>query len=642
MASRLGRLRSAEEAAERALTQHPEQPLPQSLRLDAALAGARAAQAQDHLEAAARMLEAALAVEEQHPEALSSLGRVLSRLGDAPGARTALAKCLELEFSDLDRALHLTLLAEVEEAAGEDDAALDHFREAIALDPTREEAHAGLTRALVRGEHREEAVDALVAWADRATNPEDAAPRRLQAAELVLAQPAGAGDETGEALLRAALAEMPELPMAWSMLCDLLFRQGRGNELVEAAGEALAQTLDASEQARISLLRARALEQRGDAREAAEAFAFACEADPRCTEGALSAARLLRGLGSWQDAADALRRFIETAPEDAGSACAPALHQLGRLLAGPLEDVEGAIEVYRDALARDGSLGEAQEALADLLVHRPAHWDEAIARHRDILAEQPARLASLRGLLRIARGREKADATACGLSILRALGSATPNERIEAPARPPRTLPGKPALTDPVHEAVRKAAVEAASEIAQALGVGNTPVGGDPEASDATSRFRSLATEAERRLAAAALVPLPTSEVGETLVLLAELATEVESLSGDGNLVNALSAALPRRARRRVRKALGDVDAEQIATIDWEAWRTELRGLAAAAALADGDEELRTAFLASLQGEDADGTRDLAPESDIRERVAACGETRALLRHVTAAWLGAL
>ena len=73
-----------------------------------------------------------------------------------------------------------------------------------------------------------------------------------------------------------------------------------------------------------------------------------------------------------------------------------------------------------------------------LLVHRPECWNEAIEQHRGLLQDDPARLASIRALLRISHGRGSQMGIAAGLAVLRALGAATPEERIQAPARPPR------------------------------------------------------------------------------------------------------------------------------------------------------------------------------------------------------------
>jgi tetratricopeptide (TPR) repeat protein len=643
VSERLGRLADAERAASEVVGLSGSEDLTESLRLDSALAGARAAENQDHLESAARLLETARSVAPDHAMALSFHGRILSRLGDGEGARQALSRCLELDFPDSDRALHLSLLAEAEESAGATVEALAHFREALELDNERDEAHAGLTRTLVRTERHREAVDALQVWAARSGAPAQRGARLLQAAELELELERSAGESgaRGEELLQEAMRAAPEIVTGWVLLCQLQWSQGRIGELVETTHQALEQEMDGGTRARLLLLRGRALEQRGDAADAAKAFASACGADPRCAEGALSAARLLRGLGEWKDAADVLQQFVANAPEDASMRTAPVLHQLGRLRAGPLEDVEGAVQVYRGALDSDPELMEAQEALADLLIHRSDSWREAVDRHGRLLEINPVRLASLRGMLRVARGTNREEATASGLAVLRALGVATPDERIQAPNRPHRASGTKPALPDPLFEAVRRAAMEAAPEIAEALGVG-APTEQTADAADPVARFRARITTAEGRLAAPALVPLQTDELGEALLLVAQLATEVEELNGDGNLINALSQSMTRRARKRVRKALGDFNAAEVAEIDWDRWRAELRALASATALDDGDAELRTAFLAWLVVDDPDGARAIQPESDIRDRVAAQPEARALLSQVVRTWLDAL
>jgi hypothetical protein len=639
VSARLGRLSVAERAAERALAlgAADAEALPGPLRLDTALAGARAARAQDHREAAAAAFAAALALEPDHPEALAGLGELRLALGDAAGARQALVRRLAQPSSDADRAVLLSWLGEAEEELGDVEGALRRFREALALDADREPAHAGLARLLVREGRNEEAIGALTAWAQLAPDGETRAARLLQAAELELARPGRAA--AAEPLLRDALAAWPQAPSASGTLAELLWTQGRGADVIALAPSALANAPSALERARVALVAARAHEQRGDASEAAEHYRVACTENPRASEAALSAARLLRGLGEWRPAADVLTAFLAAAPDDAGALTAAVHHQLGRLLAGPLESVDAGLAAYRAALAADPELTEAREALADLLVHRPALWEEAIARHRELLAVNPVRVASLRGLLRISRARGNEVAVACGLSLLRALGLATSDERQEAAARLPIPLDKRPRFRDPVWETARALAQEAADEIGQALGVG-TAAPGDPRGlADAVARFRAESTAAEAALTAPALVPLSVEELAETLTLVAQLTAEVEAVSGDGRIVNALAEALGRRARKRLRRVLGETPAEAIAAIDFAAWRAELRGLASFAAVAGGSADLRTAFMAWVAPDDPEGARLLAAEADICPRVAVIPEAKALLARLIEAWV---
>jgi tetratricopeptide (TPR) repeat protein len=634
----LGRLPIAERAAVQALALPAEDvdALPAPLRLETALAGARAAWAQEHFEAAADLLGEVLGLDPDQAEALSSLSELRLGAGDAAAARELLVRRLALDVPDPDRALHLCRLAEAEEQLGEDADALAHYRESLAHDADREATHAGLARLLVRLEHRAEAVEALTAWAALTEDDEARAARLLQAAELELSEP-GHG-EAAERLLRDATRAWPRAPGAWGMLAELLWREGRGSDVIELGPEALEHAAPGRERTRVALAVARALEQRGDAREAAEHFRIACQEDPRGSEAALSAARLLRGLGDWRAAADLLAAFLEAAPADAGALTAPVHHQLGRLLAGPLESVDAALDAYRAAVSADPLLTEAREALADLLVHRPALWEEAVARHRELLAERPTRVGSLRALLRIARERGHDLGVAAGLSLLRALGVATSDEAAEASTRFPLRLDRKPRFTDPVWETARMLGHEAAEELGIALGVG---VAGAPDPgglADPVARFRAAVTAAEGRLTAPALVPLSVEEVGQNLTLLAELTAEAEGVSGDGHVVNALVDALGRRTRRRLKRVLAETPVREIAEIDFAAWRAALRGLASIAALAGSETDLRSAFLAWV-AEDSGDERSAAADGDLSQRVAGNAEARALLGRLLDAWI---
>ncbi len=640
-ASEGGNLARAEVAAGRAIALAAQgAALAPNLRRDAALSGARGALALDHLTAAAALLADALALAPDHAEALAQFGRTLLRLGDVAGARRALSRALELSSAPRDRASLLALLGNADAAARAGDSALAHYREALAIEPTLGDAYAGLV-PLLMSEHREaEAIEALVAWAALATTPGDRGQRLLQAAELE--QGRGGRDEAVDRLLREAVAADASNAGAWALLSELLAKQGRWSEVIEAAQRGASSTREASVQSRLEALRGRAHEQRGELRAAADAFAAASERSPRASEAALSAARLLRGLGEWRAAADVLKSFAERAPEDALAARAAALHQLGRLLAGPLEDVDGAVEVYRKAAALDETNRECREALADLLLHRPRHWDEAIARHRELLAEDPARLASLRGLLRVARGRGNAAAASAGLVLLRALGAATAEEAREAAARLPFSIAAKPTLIDPRFELARRLAQEAAEELGEALGGAQAHFASSSGA-DAGARFRAAVTAAEGELSAPSLVPLSQTELASALTLLAELAAEVEAVSSaDGALVNSLSRALGWRAKKRIKRALDGHAPDEVAALDFAAWRRSLRALASAVVVDRDECSLRDAFVAWTQADDTEGARTLPPEADLRARIGARPEARELLGLAVRTWLAAL
>ena len=176
-----------------------------------------------------------------------------------------------------------------------------------------------------------------------------------------------------------------------------------------------------------------------------------------------------------------------------------------------------------------------------------------------------------------------------------------------------------------------------AREIGRALEVADDS--GVVSSEEPTAAFHAAALAAEAKLSAPALLPLPTPELGETLTLVATIALESESLHASGRTLNALSSALGRRTRRRLRRILDEVSVEDIEAIDFAAWRAELRAVAAAHAVDAINGDLRAALVALLSdGEEAadDAFRE---NTDLTPLVSGCPEARALLTHAVRAWL---
>jgi tetratricopeptide (TPR) repeat protein len=602
-----------------------------------ALLGATSARSAGRLEDAVGLFAAALAIEPAHERALGEQGEVLFELRDLAAARRHLEAWLALPGrDDALRARRLALLGRTLDGQNDPVAALARYTEAIALDSGRQDAREGLVSLHERAGRRVEAIAGLEAWAAVAT-PAVRASCFTRAAELGLGEtglPAAA-----EAHLRAALAADRRAEQAWVVLATRLATVDRTDDALATASEGLEHVREGLGRAALLAVRGRALEARGSRRDAAAAYREAAQCDPADLADALAAARLLRALGEWRQAADTLASFAAHYAAADRSGLGEVLLQLGRLRAGPLEDVDGAIEAYEQALAVQPQLREAREALAELLTFRPGRWEEARARHRELLDAQPTRVASLRGLLRIAEaGVARARAPLeNGLAILRALGAASPTEREAAPAALTLTLGRDGSLGNVVWERARHLVREAAQEIGQALGSPAAALAAVPAAGDPAASFRQAALEAEGALTAPALVALPAEEAGAVIALVARLAHEREQLSGDGRLVNAISDALGRWARRRVRKAMGSSSPEEIAEIDFVAWRSELRALAHAAALDTCGGNLRAALCALLQ--DAGQLASLPGEEvDLTSLVEGTPDARELLRRVVVAW----
>jgi hypothetical protein len=123
--------------------------------------------------------------------------------------------------------------------------------------------------------------------------------------------------------------------------------------------------------------------------------------------------------------------------------------------------------------------------------------------------------------------------------------------------------------------------------------------------------------------------------------LLVQLLLDPAHVNGDGGLVNALSSSLGRRRRKKLRRVLSeDATPADFAGVDFEAWRVELRALAAAEALRRDRTPLRTA-LAALVAE-AEPSVDLASESHLAPLIEAEPAARAFLQRVVDDWLARL
>jgi hypothetical protein len=245
-------------------------------------------------------------------------------------------------------------------------------------------------------------------------------------------------------------------------------------------------------------------------------------------------------------------------------------------------------------------------------------------------------VASLRALVRLARDRNAA-AESTGLTILRALGAASPDERERASAVV--ALAPASGLEDPRFECGRQILRSAAAEIAEALQA--SPAGVEPPTEDPVVRFRARLLACEAELAAPGLSHLATEEVARLVGLVGQLAGEAELPDSTDPLANALAAALGRRGRRRAKRVLEEcgMAPEAVASIDFAAWRVELRALAASEALRRSAETLRTALLALLAD---DPLGRPGPEADLGPLVERSPEARALLRRIVLGWSDAL
>ena len=598
------------------------------------LMGGRAALRRRRHAEALRFFSAALLAQPDHAEALAGQGEALANLNDLEGARRVLEPRLERGDAYPERARHLAIVGRGLEAAGESEAALERFEAALREDPGLDVAHEHVVGLHEAAGRIDDGIACLERWAEIAPEPSDRALRLLRAAQWELRD--GADSPAAERHLREALRADPACAGAADVLALHLSQSNRPLEALEVATRALETVEDPDVRVHLAMVQGRVLEGSGALREAAAAFRTAAA---HSSEAALSSARLLRRLGEWRDAAEALAAFTSGSPGADVTGIADVLEELGRLLAGPLEDLDGALGVFKRALSLDPKRSQTRSVLADLLVHRPEDWSEALEHHRALLEANPAGAASLRAVVHLAQSRGNDSAVANGLAIQRALGVASPHVWDEAPEALSIRIATETALSDPVSEKLRRTAHEASRELAEALdGSSTSNLTAAPDG-DRTTTFRGAALAAEGRLTAPALLPLSDGEVAQVLSLLAALVLDPEQVRGDGQLVNALASALGRRTRRRLRRILGGTSLEAVRAVDFAAWRRELRGLATAIALDESGGDLRTA-LAALVCAGSDRSRsDLPPSADLSPLIAGCPEADALLRRSIRSWL---
>jgi tetratricopeptide (TPR) repeat protein len=637
VAASLGRHQEAYEAASRALDLDAGARVAPEDACALALLAGDSARAASRLDAAVGFYERARALQPEDPHALSRLGEALVALGDFGTAREALTARIERGDVYPERARHRVLLGRCLEQLDALEEALAAYQAALAESPQLPEALDALVGVHEALGHVDEGVAALERRARCEREPAARGPHLLRAAEWELR--CTGREASAERHLREAVDADPHLAAAWRALVALRLDAGRLDDAIAAADRAAVHIEPGADLGAIALLQARAYEERGARPEAADVYGIAAEIDPRCIEAALAQARLLRGFGDWRAAAEALRVFLSRHPQLEERGLAEVHEQHARLLAGPLEDVEGALIAYRRAIALVPERLSARAALAELLSHRPGDAAEALALLRPLLEANPIDATCLRVALRIARAR--GSDTRPGIAVLRALGIASTYEFDEAGAAADWRPAAEPGLADPHYETLRKLAVACADALGAALGASGAPPSARAAGADAPrlDDFHTALHRAECELCAPALHGRPADEIGSLLRLLVDVVLDPDAVHGDGRRVNALASALTRRMRRRLKKLLEGTTPRSVADTDFGAWQLELRAFAATTVLARGSADLRTALCALVREDGSGPPLEVRDGDDIGARVAASPFALALLRHIVRGWL---
>jgi tetratricopeptide (TPR) repeat protein len=423
------------------------------------------------------------------------------------------------------------------------------------------------------------------------------------------------------------------LAPAWVLLCQLVAEQGGDSESRRICNDALDAIEPSPLSAQISLRAARLAEIAGDNDAAIKRYAEASRWEPRYTEAALCESRLIRMTGNWVEAAAVLARFVDAHPDAKSPALSHVYLERGRLLSGPLEEFEAAIEAYEQALALQPDLAVARTALAGLLLHSADRWREALALHREILDASPTTAGSLRAIVQLAEQRDQPETAEGALAVLRALGQASPQEFSTVPDGLRIPIHLGPPMTDPDAERLRRIAHHLSEELG--------PVLADVEVRTLHCQQQEVAqaigqiTRIENELTAPRLSALDSSERASLFSEIAALFLDPGGNGGESRYRDALDRAIGRWTRRKIRRIVEETSLSAIEAHDHQAWGNELRAMAAGQAIDRNGGDLRSVLCALLVLESDNPSQPGFDDAEIAALVSTSESACLLLTRIT-------
>ncbi len=620
--------REAEASLELALG--AAEPIADERRLEIAVLGGRAARTCGNGAASRRLFQVALDVDPDHVEALEGVALADFEAEDYAAARAPLERRVELPGENPDLALHSMIIARGFEAEEHFDRAWTRYEEALEVDPNLESAHEGLVRVHERAARPEQAQAALERWSAASTDAKTRAQAAFRAAEHAIAS----GDRAAALRdLERATENDRLLAEAWLLRCELVAERGAEADTREICDRALGAIEPGPLSARISLRAARLAEIAGDTQTARERYAEAAHWDPRSTEAVLCESRLARMSGDWDEADGVLTRFLAAHPDPTSPTLAHVHLERGRLLAGPLERCDQAIEAYEAALELHPELGVARTALAGLLLNSPDRWREALALHRAILAASPTTPASLRAISQLAERRDQPELVEGVLAVLRALGQASPQECDSAPSAFRFAIHPGPPMAEPEAERLRRLAHQVSSELGSVLTdqTDERPRSPAPEIDEMLAQIVAI----EDEISAPGLSRLSPDERSRLFSTLAAMFLDPGGNGPESRFQEPLDAALGRWTRRKARRIVEETTLAAIESVDQQAFGVELRAMAAAQVIDRNGGDLRSALRALLVLEDACPAENDFKGSELGPLAAECEPARRLLARIT-------
>ena len=272
----------------------------------------------------------------------ANLGEILNGLGRVEQAEAHLRRAIALN----PQARHAQLnLSKVLYKQGQYEAALDAARIAVEQDPEHAKAHLNLGAVLYKQGQYEAALDAARIAVEQ--DPEYAKAHANLGAILN-----GLGRiEEAETHLRRALALDPQ---DVDLFAQVLMRQGRYQEAIDALAQAVALAPGSPQAAELHFLMGQAAQQNGQPEAAAEYYAHTLALAPRHVKALRRLGRLRNEQQHYDEALQLFQRLVAIDPNDAA-----ALGNLGIALFYLNRSAE-ALQRFDQALALDPTLKSAR------------------------------------------------------------------------------------------------------------------------------------------------------------------------------------------------------------------------------------------------------------------------------------------
>ena len=293
---------------------------------------------QERYEAALDIARIAVEQGPEYAKAHTNLGAILNALGRAEEAETHLRRAIALNTAGAMAHFNLSKALYKQERYEE---ALNAARIAVEQDPEYAKAHLNLSAVLYKQKRYEEALNAA-----RIAVEQDPEYAKAHANLGAILNALGRAEEA-ETHLRRAIALDPQ---DVDLFAQVLMRQGRYQEAIDALAQAAALDPTSPQAAELHFLMGQAAQENGQPEAAAEYYTHALEMDPRYMKALRWLGRLRNEQQRYDEALELFQRLVAIDPSDA-----VALGNMGIALFY-LNRSDEALQRFDQALSLDPTL----------------------------------------------------------------------------------------------------------------------------------------------------------------------------------------------------------------------------------------------------------------------------------------------